>query len=161
MSVELEVAFAWKSIYITNKVELLICRAAGIYKDPFETSIDAKEISVYELERSNRTDTNTLVKVISLTPGIYHFVFRAFRSKDGDCKLITSDFYDKTCLATGREVNYVEVLAPNHHRSLNYSSISTREDSFHTAYENFSDSSKAPLLDNYDHEEKGLCCTLL
>lgn len=122
MSAELEVGFAWKSVYTTEKVELLICRAAGIYRDPFER-LDATDISVYELEQSNNTTTNSLIKVISLTPGIYHFVFRVFRSNDGDAKIVTSDFYDKTCLATGKEVNYIEVLAPHNHKSLNYSSM--------------------------------------
>ena len=123
MSNELEVGFAWKSTYLPEKVHLLIHGAAGIYKDPFNSSNNDDQFITYEMDRSKATNTISFSKVISLRPGIYHFVFRVCRSENIGNRLVTSEYYDKTVLASGQEVNYVEVMSSNHNRSINFSTI--------------------------------------
>lgn len=111
MSKEMDVGFAWKSVYKPFKVELLISKAAGIYKDPFNSEDDH---SVYELEQTDQAVNNSnsyrFMRILSLKSGIYHFVFRVYRTEDDQCDTYTCDLYGKTALGSGREVNYIEVL---------------------------------------------------
>lgn len=117
----MDVGFAWKSPYKPWKVELLICKAAGIYKDPFNSVDDHSVYDLKETDHSTDTLNNfTCIKIVSLKPGIYHFVYRVYRTEDGDIVVCTSEFYSKTKLASGREVNYIEVISSN--KPGNYSS---------------------------------------
>lgn len=110
----MDVGFAWQSLNQTWKVELLICKAAGIYQDPFNSDDNH---NTYELSETDQTINNVIkfayMRVLSLKSGIYHFVYRVRRSEDDDSDICTSDFYSKTRLASGREVNYIEVLCSN------------------------------------------------
>ena len=122
----MEVGFAWKSSFKPWKVELLICKAAGIYRDPFN-SINEHDIqyNTYELGQAensmNGSHSFSFIKIITLKPGIYHFVYRVYRSENGVSDIGTSEFYSKTRLASGSEVNYIEVMALNYHKPGNFS----------------------------------------
>ncbi|KXJ23281.1 hypothetical protein AC249_AIPGENE6135 [Exaiptasia diaphana] len=118
MSSEMNVGFAWKSPYKPWKVELLICKAAGIYKDPFNSDDNYSVYDLNETDHSTNTlNTFTCIKIVSLKPGIYHFVYRVYRTEDGDEDMCTSEFYCKTKLSSGREVNYIEVISTNSPRN--------------------------------------------
>ncbi|EDO49443.1 predicted protein [Nematostella vectensis] len=101
-------AFSWKSTSPPCRVVLLICKAAGIYQDNFATR-DPSKLSTHELQPSV-TNNSTFVLSLELQPGIYHFLFEIYIDENNtEGHLSSSTMYDKTWLASGREVNYVEV----------------------------------------------------
>lgn len=107
--------FAWKpeEHKDTKCVQLLIKKAADIYQDDFSLVHDLEvaklknKFSIYNLEQWN-PDGGIFCACPCLEPGVYQFVFRVDNG-GGEREFKISPYYDRTFLANGRAVNYIEL----------------------------------------------------
>ena len=111
--------FAWKpeEHKDTKCVQLLIKKAEDIYQDDFSLAFEVindlevaklkDKFSIYNLEQWN-PEGGIFCACPSLEPGVYQFVFRV-DSGGGEREFKISPYYDRTFLANGRAVNYIEL----------------------------------------------------
>ena len=98
----------------TKSVKVLVSKAQGIYCNNFrqlelEGEEQIRKYSSYVLEQRN--EGGSFSAVVKLEPGIYHFLFHLVELTDNfatDSEQ-TSPFYERTYLAPGKEVNYIDL----------------------------------------------------
>lgn len=108
--------FAWGPNKTTSSVSVLISKAQGIYCNDFKEHEGMRKYSSYVLEQFN--DGGCFSTIVKLEPGVYHFLFLVVDGENKDFTATstqTSPFYNRTYVAPGIEVNYIE-LSPKHHK---------------------------------------------
>ncbi|XP_032222484.2 uncharacterized protein LOC116604354 [Nematostella vectensis] len=109
--------FTWDVCFSDQKIQVYIIRAGGIYQDKFSDPERLRKAAYFLPFRPNKYDSSGLAwkpesfrTVIPLAPGTYHLLFRIYDKSTRDYgDLTTLDVYDKTTLASGRVVNYIDV----------------------------------------------------